>query len=216
MIPTYSDMMLSPAASTTNKIPRKTVVEARSDVTTALACKIPLAAQANNGSSYWGSKLKPARTKMAALKTMKCSRKLKYGISARRAGTPVDRWLAAGPVSKRDPAPENIPPQPPIPHETESGMPERRRLVMFEEKVPYPCEGVALDQSHSQQPPHLCCERRDQKHQRNAGPDEMQSARHGIGVFAEIERIKFPETSIALAHSIHLGRATMGRLTFRT
>jgi hypothetical protein len=85
---------------------------------------------------------------------------------------------------------QNIRPHAPITGEAVEGVFEGGGAVVLEEKVAYPCEGVALDEGGQHQPAVACYECRDKQSQGEAGAHKMQAARGLVAVFAEVEGVK--------------------------
>jgi len=112
---------------------------------------------------------------------------------------------------------QDVPPEPPVPDETEQGILEGGGPVVLEEVVPYPGEGVALDERDCNEPPVLGDHGADEQHGGYGRADEVQTAADGITVLAEIERIEVGKSAIglhvAVAHDckIHRGRQKRNR-----
>src|ERR1700730_157057 len=90
-------------------------------------------------------------------------------------------------------AAQNIPPQPPVAHQTEPRVFERRRLVVLEEKMADPGECVSLHEPQRDEPPTLRDHRRDEQREGNARAGKVQSAAGPVGVVAEGEGVEIAE-----------------------
>jgi hypothetical protein len=88
---------------------------------------------------------------------------------------------------------QNIRPHAPIAGEAVERVFEGGGAVVFEEKVAYPCEGVALQ--HAVQNQHRLARQNGCNYQdeANAGSHKMQAARGLIAVLAQIKRVKLGE-----------------------
>src|SRR6266480_5211690 len=104
--------------------------------------------------------------------------------------------------SKPNFAGQDFPPETPVAHEAEPGIPERRWFVVLKEEVAGPGECVALDESYRHQPPQLRDQGSDEQCGGNTRTNEVQSAGDPVGMFAEIKRVKIGKATkwLLLAH----------------
>src|ERR1700730_9039444 len=102
----------------------------------------------------------------------------------RIATSPLDPNFAA----------QNVPPKPPVSHQTEPRVFERCGLVVLEEEVADPGERVTLHERCRSKPPPLRDHGSDEQRDGNARAGEVQSPAGAVGVLAEIEGIEIAES----------------------
>ena len=102
-------------------------------------------------------------------------------------------------------APQNVVPETPVAHEAEQGISECRGPVVLKKVVSHPSERVTLEDRRRDEPRTLRDRSGDEQHSRDARADEVQSAAHGIGVFAQVERIEIGECTepLRFAHGVY-------------
>jgi hypothetical protein len=100
--------------------------------------------------------------------------------------------IATSPLDPNSAA-QNVPPKPPVSHQTEPRIFERCGLVVLEEEVADPGERVTLDEPNRNEPPPLRDHGSDEQRERNARAGEVQSPAGPVGVLAEIKGIEIAE-----------------------
>jgi hypothetical protein len=90
---------------------------------------------------------------------------------------------------------QDVPPKPPVAHQTEPGVLECCRLVVLEEEVANPGECVSLDERYRNEPPPSCDRGSDEQRNGNARAGEVQSSAGSVGVFTKIKRIEIAESA---------------------
>src|SRR5690606_25120945 len=90
-------------------------------------------------------------------------------------------------------------------------MPEGRRPVFLEEKMPDPGEGIARYQRRQQPPRIAALDRQHDEADREAGADEVQAPAGAVAVLAEVIGIELAETRKPFAHRLASFSAAFAR-----
>jgi len=90
-------------------------------------------------------------------------------------------------------AAQDVPPKPPVTHQTEPWVLECRRLVVLEEEVADPGECVSLDERYRYEPPPSCNHGSEEQRNGNARAGEVQSPAGSVGVLTKVKGIEIAE-----------------------